>query len=242
MKIRSKRNKDLTLVGHLAELRKRLIIALLSLVVFSLIAFNFAERIARDLIGRAPEMKFVYLTPSELMISYIRIALVCGFILAAPIILSQIWLFVSPGLEDKQKKHVLIAFLLGGAFFVLGTIMAYLVVMPLIMKFLLEFQIPEIQANISFSSFLNFVLSTLLAFGTIFELPIVMFLLTKFGIVRSSFYTKYRKYMILIIFIVAAILTPPDVVSQVLMALPMLLLYEIGIVFSKFGQKKKENI
>ena len=102
--------------------------------------------------------------------------------------------------------------------------------------------IPEIQANISFSSFLNFVLSTLLAFGTIFELPIVMFLLTKFGIVRSSFYTKYRKYMILIIFIVAAILTPPDVVSQVLMALPMLLLYEIGIVFSKFGQKKKENI
>ncbi|MFY9286696.1 MAG: twin-arginine translocase subunit TatC, partial [Tissierellaceae bacterium] len=82
----------------------------------------------------------------------------------------------------------------------------------------------------------------LLAFGTIFELPIVMFLLTKFGIVRSSFYTKYRKYMILIIFIVAAILTPPDVVSQVLMALPMLLLYEIGIVFSKFGQKKKENI
>jgi sec-independent protein translocase protein TatC len=156
--------------------------------------------------------------------------------------LSQIWLFVSPGLEDKQKKYVLIAFLLGGAFFVLGTIMAYLVVMPLIMKFLLEFQIPEIQANISFSSFLNFVLSTLLAFGTIFELPIVMFLLTKFGIVRSSFYTKYRKYMILIIFIVAAILTPPDVVSQVLMALPMLLLYEIGIVFSKFGQKKKENI
>ncbi|MDR7870971.1 MAG: twin-arginine translocase subunit TatC [Tissierellaceae bacterium] len=241
MKKRPMTNKDLTLVGHLGELRKRLIISLLSLIGFSLIAYNFADLIAKDIIGRAPDMKFVYLTPSELMLSYIRIAIVCGIILAAPIIISQIWLFVSPGLEDKQKKYVLIAFFLGGAFFILGTIMAYIFALPLILNFFLEFQIPEIQAYISFSNFLNFVLSTLLAFGGIFELPIVMFLLTRFGLVKVEFYTKYRKYMVLVIFFVAAILTPPDVVSQILLAVPMLLLYEIGIIFSRIGQKKKED-
>ena len=241
MKKKQRTNKELTLVGHLGELRKRLIISLLSLTVFSLLAYNFSEIIAKDIINRAPDMRFVYLTPSELMLSYIRIALVCGFVLSAPIIISQIWLFVSPGLEDKQRRYVVIAFFLGGIFFVLGIIMAYIVALPLILNFFSEFQIPEIQAYISFSNFLNFVLSTLLAFGAIFELPIVMFLLSRFGLVKVDFYIKYRKYMILVIFIVAAILTPPDVISQVLLAIPMLLLYEIGIIFSRFGQKKKEN-
>lgn len=240
MKKKKMTNKDLTLVGHLGELRKRIINSLLSLIVFTLIAYNFAEPIAKDILSKSKDMQFVYLAPSELMLSYIRIAIVCGVILAAPIILSQIWLFISPGLENSQKKYVLIAFFLGGGFFIIGVILSYIFALPLILKFFAGFQIPEIQATISFSSYLNFVLSTLLAFGAIFELPIVMFLLTKFGLVKVEYYAKYRKYMILVIFIVAAILTPPDVVSQILLAIPMMVLYEIGIIFSKIGSVKKE--
>lgn len=239
--MKNSQNKELTLIGHLGELRKRIINSLLALIVFSLLAYNFAEPIAKDILRKADNMQFVYLSPSELMLSYIRLALVGGVVLAAPIILSQIWLFVSPGLEEVQKKYVLVAFFLGGVFFIVGVILSYIFALPLIMNFFAGFQIPEIRATISFSSYLNFVLSTLLAFGAVFELPIVMFLLTRFGLVKTDFYIKNRKYMILVIIIVAAILTPPDVVSQVLLAIPMLILYEIGIVFSRIGKNKREE-
>ena len=238
---KKKNNKDLTLIGHLGELRKRIINSMLSLIVFGLVAYNFAEPIAKDILGKADGMQFVYLTPSELMLSYIRIAVVGGLVISSPIILSQIWLFISPGLEKKQRRYVLVAFFLGGAFFIIGVVLSYIFALPLILKFFSGFQIPEIQATISFSSYLNFVLSTLLAFGAVFELPIVMFLLTRFGLVKTSFYTKNRKYMILVIFVVAAILTPPDVISQTLLALPMMVLYEIGIIFSKIGSNEKEE-
>lgn len=237
--IKKSSNTDLTLIGHLSEVRKRIIISFLSVIVFTLVSYNFADVIARDIISKSNDMQFVYLSPSELMLCYIRIALICGVVLAAPIILSQIWLFISPGLENNQKKYVLIAFFVGGGFFILGVVLSYIFVLPLILKFFAGFQISEIQATISFSSYLNFVLSTLLAFGAIFELPIIMFLLTRFGLIKVDFYIKYRKYMILVIFIVAGILTPPDVVSQILLAIPMMVLYEIGIIFSKIGKKKK---
>lgn len=235
---RKKINEDLTLVGHLTELRKRIIISGLALIIFSIIGYYFAEPIAKDIVNRAPDMDFVFISPSELMLSYIRIAVFCGLVIGAPIILSQIWLFVSPGLEDDQKRYILVALLLGGGFFVIGTIFAYILVLPLIFKFFAGFQMPEIQAAISFGNYLNFVISILLAFGLVFELPIIMFLLTRFGLLKVKFFVNNRKYMVLVIFIVAAILTPPDVVSQVLLALPMLVLYEVGILLAKIGQKK----
>jgi sec-independent protein translocase protein TatC len=238
MKKKKKNSKDLTLVEHLTELRKRIIYSGLSLIIFSFLGYYFAEPIAKDIIGRAPDMEFVFISPSELMLSYIRIAIFCGLVISAPIILSQIWLFVSPGLEIKQKKHIVVSLLLGGGFFVLGTIFAYIVVLPVVFKFFAGFQMPEIKATISFGNYLNFIIRLLLAFGVVFELPIIMFLFTRLGLLKVEFFIKYRKYMVLIIFIVAALLTPPDVVSQTLLAVPMLLLYEIGILLSRIGQKK----
>ncbi|MEW8973639.1 MAG: twin-arginine translocase subunit TatC [Tissierellaceae bacterium] len=235
---RKKTSESLTLVEHLTELRKRIIYSGLSLIVFSIIGYNFAGYIAKDIISRAPDMDFVFISPSELMLAYIRIAVFCGLVISAPIILNQIWIFISPGLEKKQRKYVFIALLLGGGFFVVGAIFAYIIVLPFIFKFFAGFQMPEIKATISFASYLSFIISILIAFGVVFELPIIMFLLTRFGIFKVEFFTKYRKYMVLIILIVAAILTPPDVVSQVLLAIPMLLLYEIGILLSKIGQKR----
>lgn len=238
MKKKKRNSKDLTLVGHLAELRIRIIYSGLALIIFSFLGYYFAEPIAKDVIGRAPDMEFVFISPSELMLSYIRIAIFCGLVISAPIILSQIWLFVSPGLEIKQKKHIVVSLLLGGGFFVLGTIFAYVVVLPVVFKFFAGFQMPEIKATISFGNYLNFIIRLLLAFGVVFELPIIMFLFTRLGLLKVEFFIKYRKYMVLIIFIVAALLTPPDVVSQTLLAVPMLLLYEIGILLSRIGQKK----
>ena len=237
MKKKKRNSKDLTLVGHLAELRIRIIYSGLALIIFSFLGYYFAEPIAKDVIGRAPDMEFVFISPSELMLSYIRIAIFCGLVISAPIILSQIWLFVSPGLEIKQKKHIVVSLLVGGGFFVLGTIFAYIVVLPVVFKFFAGFQMPEIKATISFGNYLNFIIRLLLAFGVVFELPIIMFLFTRLGLLKVEFFIKYRKYMVLIIFIVAALLTPPDVVSQTLLAVPMLLLYEIGILLSRIGQK-----
>ncbi len=237
--MKRKKTKDaLTMVEHLAELRKRIIYSGLSLIVFSIIGYNLAGYVAKDIISRAPDMEFVFISPSELMLAYIRIAVFIGLIISAPIILSQIWMFVSPGLELNQKKYIFISFILGGGFFVVGAIFAYTMVLPLVFKFFAGFQMPEIKATISFGSYLGFVISLLLAFGVVFELPIVMFLLTRFGLFKVEFFIKYRKYMVLIIFVVAAILTPPDVVSQTLLAIPMLLLYEIGILLSRIGQKR----
>lgn len=236
-----KTNEDLTLVGHLTELRMRIIISGLVLIIFSFVGYYFAESIAKDIVSRAPDMDFVFISPSELMLSYIRIAICCGAVIGSPIILSQIWLFVSPGLEGEHRKYVVSALMLGGGFFVLGTIFAYIFVLPVIFKFFAGFQMPEIRATISFSSYLNFVISVLLAFGVVFELPIIMYLITRLGLLKVEFFTKNRKYMVLVIFVVAAILTPPDVVSQVLLALPMLGLYEVGILLSRMGQKNRNK-
>lgn len=234
-----KTSEELTLVGHLSELRKRIIISALTLIVFSFIGYYFAESIAKNIVGRAPDMEFVYISPSELMLSYIRIAIFCGLTIGAPIILSQIWLFVSPGLEKSQRRYVVTTLLLGGGFFIVGAVFSYIVVLPLIFKFFAGFQMSEIKATISFSNYLNFIISILLAFGVVFELPIIMYLFSRLGLLKVEFFTRNRKYMILIIFFVAAVLTPPDIVSQVLLAIPMLGLYEIGIVLSKIGQKNR---
>jgi len=238
---RKKTSEDLTLVGHLSELRIRIIVSGLVLIACIFVGLYFAEPIAKDIVNRASDMDFVFIAPSELMLSYIRIAVYIGVITASPIILSQIWLFVRPGLEGNQKKYVLVSLLLGAGFFIIGVIFAYLVVLPVMFDFFAGFQIPEIKATISFGNYLDFIIKTVLVFGLVFELPIIMFLLTRFGLVRTEFFTNNRKYTILLIFIVAAFLTPPDVVSQTLLALPMLILYEIGIILSRLGQKKQKD-
>jgi len=237
---RKKAKEDLTLVGHLTELRKRIIVSGLSLIIFALIGYYFAEFIVKDLVNRAPDMDFVFISPSELMLSHIRIAVYFGFVIGSPIILSQIWLFVSPGLEKDQRKYVVIALLLGGGFFLGGVVFSYIFVLPVVFKFFASFQIPEIKATISFSNYLSFIISMLLAFGAVFELPIVMYILARFGLVRVAFFTKNRKYMVLVIFLISALLTPPDVVSQTLLAIPMLALYEVGILLSRIGQKGRK--
>ena len=231
--------KNLTLTGHLAELRKRIIISAIFFLVGAFVAYGFSDPIIRDMTELGKDIKFVFISPAELLLANFKIALIGGLIIAAPLLIIQIWLFVSPGLNKKERAYVSASILMGGVFFLIGAIFSYYMVIPTMLVFFMGFQMDIIEPMISFSSYLSFILSTVVAFGIIFELPILMILLTRFGIVKISFIKKNRKYIILGIFVVAAIITPPDVISQLLLALPMIVLMEVGIILSSLLGKKE---
>lgn len=233
--------KKQTLIQHLDELRKRLIYSIISLIVFAIIVYNFSEAIVKDMVNKAPDMNFVFITPAELFMVYIKIALIGAIVLSLPFILYNVWMFLSPGLERNEKRVILLSLLSGGILFVLGALFGYMVTLPITIKFFGDFSISEVQSMISFSSYLSFAITMVFSFGLIFELPILMVLLVQFGVVKTSFLKTNRKMMVLVIFVLAAILTPPDIISQTLLALPMLLLFEIGIFFASIAEKKKLN-
>lgn len=233
--------KNLTMIGHLTELRKRLIYSSIVLIVSILLCYNLSELIVKYIIDIAPYINFVFIAPAELLMSYIKISVISGFVVSSPFLILQIWLFVSPGLTKSEKRTIAVSLFIGGLFFIVGVVFAFLVVLPIMLQFFMGFQIEEIEEMISFSNYLSFVINTLLSFGIIFELPIIMVIMTKFHILKVDFIKKNRKYTILIIFIVAAILTPPDVITQTLLAGPMILLFEIGVIFSSIVEKKNKR-
>ncbi len=243
MKKRASKDKErnLTLVEHLTELRNRIIYMAVALVAAILISYSFSEILVTDMIGIVPEISFVFISPAELLLSYIKIAVILGLAVSSPFLIIQIWLFISPGLEKKERRTIIFSLLFGGVFFILGAVFAYMIVLPLILEFFMGFQVEGIEEMISFNSYLSLVVNTVLSFGLIFELPSIMVIMTRFGIVRVSFLRKNRKYIILVIFVVAAVLTPPDVISQTLLALPMILLFELGIFLSRIVERKKDR-
>ena len=232
-------DKKQTIVEHLSELRKRLIYSFISLIVCSILSYNFSEIIVKDMINKAPDIEFVFIAPAELFMSYLKIAIVGGLVFSLPIILFNIWLFIKPGLDNSERRLIISSLLVGGILFFLGGLFAYLLVLPTTITFLTNFQINEIKPMISFSNYLSFAITFILSFGVAFEMPILMSIIVKFGLVSTKTLQKNRKMAILIIFILAAILTPPDVISQTSLAIPMLLLFEIGIFFSKLVENKK---
>lgn len=236
-----KAEKNLTIIGHLDELRKRLIYSSIVLISSIILFYNFSETVVKHIVDIAPNINFVFIAPAELLMSYIKIAVIGGLVIAAPYLILQIWLFVSPGLTKSEKRTIAVSLFVGGLFFIAGVAFSYMVIMPIMLQFFMGFQIDQIEEMISFSNYLSFVINTLLSFGIIFELPIMMVILTKFHILKVDFIRKNRKYTILIIFVIAAILTPPDVITQTLLAGPMILLFEIGVIFSSIVEKKDKK-
>jgi sec-independent protein translocase protein TatC len=234
-----KKEKRLTLIGHLSELRKRLIYCAMFFLLGAGLCYYYIDEIVTDLIHQAPDMKFVAIAPEELIIAYLRIAFLGGIIVAAPLIIMQIWLFVKPGLVKRERRYLLLSLMVGSLFFLTGIAFSYLMIIPLSLKFLASFQTEQITSFISFSNYLGFITNMLVSFGLVFELPILMLLLSAFGILKVKMVTKYRKHILIVILILAAFLTPPDVVSQLLLAMPMLLLFEIGIVFARMAEKAR---
>lgn len=238
--------KKLPLTAHLQELRKRLILSFIAIGAAFILCYAFADSIFNIL--AAPLIKvmpaggsLIFIGLAEAFFTYMKVAFIAAVILVSPFVLYQIWAFVAPGLYQKEKRYV-IPFVLGGSlFFAMGVLFAYFVAIPIGFKFLLGYATDFIKPMPSMKEYLTFSIKFLLAFGLVFEFPVVLVLLARIGVVDAKMLARQRKYAILLIFIFAAIITPPDFISQVLMALPLIGLYELSILLCKIvGKKKKE--
>ncbi|HDZ76747.1 MAG TPA: twin-arginine translocase subunit TatC [Candidatus Omnitrophica bacterium] len=231
------KDEKLSLVEHLDELRSCIIRSLIFLVICSIAIYSFSDKILPSLIK--PAGKLVFIAPQEAFIANIKIALFVGLIISSPFILYQVWKFISSGLMIDERRLIYffgpVSFLL----FASGLIFGYSVITPLGVKFLLGFETDFLTPMISISNYISFVASLSFAFAIVFQLPIALIFLTKVGIVTPATLAARRREAIVLVFIAAALMTPPDVVTQVLMALPLILLYEMGVIFSKFTYKKR---
>ena len=230
--------------AHLEELRKRLIICFAAVGIGFVLSYGFKEKLfqilTRPLTGAMQAGdKLIFTGLPEAFFTYLKVSFLSGIILATPVIFYEFWMFVAPGLYDKEKRLMLPIVLLSTIFFVGGAFFGYFIVFPYGFKFFLGFASDIIKPLPSMREYLSFASKLLLAFGLVFELPLIVTFLAKLGMVSVPFLKKNRKYAILLFFTVAAILTPPDVVTQIMMALPLMILYEISIVGAKiFGKKK----
>jgi sec-independent protein translocase protein TatC len=227
---------------HLAELRTRIIWSLVPAGVGLVIGLYFTDRIMRFIQRPLAKLKAppVFLTPTEYFWTYMKVAMIAGLFIAMPVVLWNVWAFVAPGLHKHERRYAAPFVIIGSLLFVLGGVFALLVVIPFAVQFLVNFGVEKgAQPMISIASYTDFILKFTLAFGLVFELPVVITLLAMLGIVTPQFLAKNRKYAILINFVIAAILTPtPDAINQSLMAGPLIILYEVGIIAARiFGKR-----
>ncbi len=232
----------MTVAGHLTELRRRLFWCVLVFVALSVVSFIFIQRFVDVALALSPDFDFVYLSPSELVTSYMKLALVLGLVFSSPFILWQVWAFVSPGLTRTESRSAGAAIVAGFVFFLIGALFCFFVILPITLQFFYNFNGSlDIAANISFNNYMSFILGMLVAFGVVFEMPVLCYLLARLGILTPTLLVKGRKFAILIIFILAAIITPPDVVSQIMTAVPMIGLYELSIAVSRAAFRRREE-
>lgn len=233
-------------LGHLEELRKRLVICAIAIGIGFGISYIFAKQLFSYLVLPLTKVlpddsRLIFTNLPEMFIAYIKVALVAGIILAIPIIFYQLWMFLAPALFQKEKKYIIPFVLFSSILFAVGALFGYLVVFPYGFKFFVSFATEDIQALPSVKQYFSFAIRLLLAFGLVFEMPVVVLFLTKIGLITPDSMKKFRKFAILSSFILSAILTPPDVATQLMMALPIIILYEISIVLSKTMYRKKEK-
>lgn len=239
--------EKLPLTEHLEELRKRLIRCVIAVLGGFTIAYIFKERLFGFLVAplinvMRREDTLIFTGLPEAFFTYLKVSLLAGLFLAAPFIIYQFWMFVAPGLYKNERRTMIPIIFVSSLFFVGGALFGYFLVFPVGFKFLLGFASETIQPLPSMREYLSFASKLLLAFGIVFELPIVITALARLGIVSVPFLKKNRKYAILIFFTGAALLTPPDIVTQSLLALPMIVLYEISILGAYvFGKKPPDD-
>jgi sec-independent protein translocase protein TatC len=239
--------KKQPLTSHLQELRKRLIFSFIAVAAGFVICYAFSENLfailSQPLLNMMPAGgSLIFTSVAEAFFTYMKVAFIAGIILTSPFVLFQVWAFVAPGLYRHEKRYVIPFVAAGSFFFLLGILFAYFVAIPVGFKFLLGYATDFIKPMPSMKEYLSFSIKFLLAFGLVFQFPVVLVLLARIGIVDAKTMARHRKYAILLIFIFAAVMTPPDIISQLLMAIPLMGLYELSILLSKiFGKKKKSD-
>ena len=237
------RNVDdkMPFLEHLGELRTRIVRALIALVIGTAIALPFSEKIVDFLARPVTKLgyKLVFTAPAEAFWVQMKVGLIVGLFIASPGILWQVWAFIAPGLHAHEKKYAAPFVLVGSLMFILGGAFSLFVVTPYAIAFLLSYARETLTPMITLENHIDFLLKFTLAFGAVFELPLAITLLARMGIVSAKMLAKNRKYAILGAFIVGAVLTPtPDAFNQTLMAGPLVILYEVGIISARiFGRR-----
>ena len=249
------KNKKSSFLEHFSELRSRLIKSIIYLFIFFIISYFFAENIYNFLISPYAEAvkddeisrRMIFTALHETFITYLKVAFFAAIFISSPIILTQIWKFVAPGLYKNEKKALLPYLIATPTLFLLGGMLVYYLVMPLAIKFFLTFETSAsigglpIQLEAKVNEYLSLIMRLIFAFGLSFQLPVLLSLLARVGFVDSHYLKKRRKYVIVIIFAAAAILTPPDPITQIGLGIPLLILYELSILSVSFIEKKKKD-
>lgn len=221
---------------HIDELRMRLIKVALGFIIATLVCYNFVGKILPWVIK--PAGKLVFTSPLDGFSAYMTLAGVMGFIVSLPWTVYHVWAFIAGALKPAEKKAVYIFAPLSLVFFLLGVCFSFYIAIPLTYRFLMSFTSDYMQPMITVSNYMGFLANMLIAFGVTFELPLVLAFLAKIGIATPEYLRQKRRHAVMIIFIIATIITPPDIVSQVLLALPLIVLYEVGILLMQLTIKK----
>ena len=245
-------DKESGFISHLAELRKRLINSFIFLIIFFVVCYIFAEHLygflvepfAQAVKEDGSNRRLIFTALQETFLTYIKVSFFTAFFITCPYILMQIWKFIAPGLYKHEKIAILPYLILTPVLFFLGGMLVYYLIMPLAIKFFLSFESAGLSTNLPIqleakvNEYLSLVMKLIFAFGISFQLPVVLSLLARVGLIDSVFLKKRRKYVVIIIFSAAALLTPPDPVTQIGLAIPLLILYELSIFSVKFIENK----
>ena len=248
-------NKETSFVNHLKELRSRLLKSLVYVFIFFIISYVFAENIYEFLVdpyAKAVEndnlnRRLIFTALHETFVTYLKVAFFTSIFIGSPFILIQVWKFVAPALYKNEKKALLPYLIATPTLFLLGGMLVYYLVMPLAINFFLSFETAAqigslpIQLEAKVNEYLSLIMRLIFAFGISFQLPVLLSLLARAGIVDSVYLKKRRRYVIVIIFAVAALLTPPDPITQIGLGIPLLILYELSILSVKMIEKRKNN-
>ncbi len=248
------KEQSVSFVSHLSELRSRLIKSFIFLLLAFVICYIFSAEIysflvkpySNAIIENNLDRRLIFTALHEAFLTYLKVAFFASFFITSPIFLTQIWKFVAPGLYKNEKKALLPYLIATPVLFIFGGLLVYYLIMPLAIKFFLSFESVgdagsiAIQLEAKVNEYLSLVMRLIFAFGISFQLPVVLSLLARVGFIDSQYLKTRRKYVIVIMFAVAAILTPPDPITQIGLALPLLILYELSILTVKMIEKKKD--
>jgi len=234
---------EMTFLDHLEELRWRLIYAVIGIFIGTILAWIFIDPLVDDILlkpARDSGIELQNLKPFGQVILYVQVAIIVGIILSLPNIFYQFWKFIAPALKKTEKKYVFGVVFFTSICFIAGVVFAFFVILPLALQFVSEFGTEDIVNNFAINEYMNIIISLMLGAGLVFELPMLSFFLTKLGILTPAFMRKYRKYAIVILLIFSAIFTPPDPASQIMLGVPLVLLYELSIFISKISMRKSD--